>query len=351
MQRTKEREIWIDNVKVIACILVLAGHFFQSMVKSGIFPENNLYLWFNQTIYCFHVPLFLVCSGYLYQKYSRVEDFESWKTNVLKKALVLGIPYFTFSTVTWALKTLFSGSVNEEIGGLSEVLFLEPTSPYGYLYCLFFIFLITPTFRSPGMAVGCVAVALSFKAISLFGGTLGIYAASSVLSNEIWFAGGMSLCMVDIRRKAGRKMGGVAAIAGMLFLALSILVYTRGIRLAGIDFLLGIIACTAIVVGTTSLYKERNQARALEFLAGYTLPIFLMHTLFAAPIRIILLKTGIKNTIVHMAVGIGISFVGPIAAAEVMARTAHLDFFLYPNKYVNMSSRFKRAGRQKGKYD
>ena len=75
----KTREKWVDDVKVIACILVVLGHFFQSMTKANILPENDLYKWFNTTIYYFHVPLFFICSGYLYQKYSKVSDFTSWK--------------------------------------------------------------------------------------------------------------------------------------------------------------------------------------------------------------------------------------------------------------------------------
>ena len=68
----KTREKWVDDVKVIACILVALGHFFMSMVQSGILPDSNLHEWFITTIYYFHVPLFFICSGYLYQKYSKV---------------------------------------------------------------------------------------------------------------------------------------------------------------------------------------------------------------------------------------------------------------------------------------
>lgn len=46
----KVREKWVDDVKVIACILVVLGHFFQSMTKASIMPENDLYKWFNTTI-------------------------------------------------------------------------------------------------------------------------------------------------------------------------------------------------------------------------------------------------------------------------------------------------------------
>ena len=70
----RTREKWIDDVKVIACILVVLGHFFQSMTKANILPQSDLYRWFNTTIYYFHVPLFFICSGYLYQKYNKVNS-------------------------------------------------------------------------------------------------------------------------------------------------------------------------------------------------------------------------------------------------------------------------------------
>lgn len=35
-----KREAWVDYIKVLACILVVLGHFFQSMVKASILSEN-----------------------------------------------------------------------------------------------------------------------------------------------------------------------------------------------------------------------------------------------------------------------------------------------------------------------
>ena len=166
----RTREKWVDDVKVIACILVVLGHFFQSMTKANILPENDLYKWFNTTIYYFHVPLFFICSGYLYQKYSKVSDFINWKKNVIKKALALGVPYVTFTTATWVLKTAFSGSVNDQIGGLGDTLLFHPTAPYWYLYALFFIFLVTPTFSTMKTTVIGLIVAVVAKALILTGG-------------------------------------------------------------------------------------------------------------------------------------------------------------------------------------
>lgn len=166
----KTREKWVDDVKVIACILVVLGHFFQSMTKANILPENDLYKWFNMTIYYFHVPLFFICSGYLYQKHSKVNDFKSWKKNVAKKVLALGVPYVTFSTATWVLKTVFSDSVNKHADSLLETLVLNPSAPYWYLYALFFLFLITPTFTSLKVTVAGLLVATVAKGLILTGG-------------------------------------------------------------------------------------------------------------------------------------------------------------------------------------
>ena len=323
----KTREKWVDDVKVIACILVALGHFFMSMVQSGILPDSNLHEWFITTIYYFHVPLFFICSGYLYQKYSKVDSVESWHRNVAKKALALGVPYATFTTATWILKKVFSSSINNQIGGLGDTLFLHPTAPYWYLYALFFIFLVTPTFNSvKAVAVGLV-VALAAKSLILTGGGYGVYAVSTVLINEIWFVLGMGICAFNVQLK-GRKVQGT--ICGLLFLILSIVVYMIGIRVGVISFVMGLLACAATIMMVEGFVEKFG--RGMDFLAKYTMPIFLMHTLFAAPMRSILMKVGIENAVAHVVLGLGISFVGPIIAAWIMKKTKWLEFFLYPNK-------------------
>lgn len=324
----RKREIWVDDVKVIACILVVLGHFFQSMTKASILPASDLYEWFIKTIYYFHVPLFFICSGYLYQRYSRVDGVESWGKNVVKKALTLGIPYFTFSFATWVLKTIFSSNVNNQIGGLFETLFLQPTSPYWYLYTLFFIFLITPTFRNRKSAIIRLTVAFIMKAVAIIGGGTQVYAVSSVLTNEIWFIGGM--CLVEKIWKPLKAQ--VSAVIGVIFVILSILMVD--IDSKWLSFELGILACVSIISAVRKLNGKLS--KAFPFLSKYTMPIFVMHTLFAAPLRSVLLKIGINSAMIHVVLGIAVSFIGPIIAAEIMKKTKMLEFFLYPGKFIKV---------------
>ena len=317
----KTREKWVDDVKVIACILVVLGHFFQSMTKANILPKNDLYEWFNTTIYYFHVPLFFICSGYLYQKYSKVNSVGSWYRNVAKKVLALGV-----------LKKLFSSSVNDQIGGLGEALFLHPTAPYWYLYALFFIFLVTPTFNSVKAAAVGLVVALAAKSLILTGGD-SVYAVSTVLSNEIWFVLGMSICAFNVQLK-GRKVQGM--MCGVLFIILSIMVYTAEISSSAVSFVMGLLACVAVIMMVAGF--EEKFGRGMEFIAKYTMPIFLMHTLFAAPLRSVLIKIGIESAVIHVVLGLVISFAGPIIAAWIMKKTKWLEFFLYPNKFIRKVS-------------
>lgn len=319
------REYWVDEVKIIACILVVLGHFFQSMIDANILQSTALYKWFNTTIYYFHVPLFFICSGYLYQKHSKVDSFRSWTRNVKKKALALGIPYLTFTIFTWTTKTIFSGEVNIKIGGLGETLISPTTLPYWFLYSLFFLFFLTPTFRNVNTALYGLCIALIAKII-ISVVSCHVFIISTIFSNEIWFVIGMCISSFNIYLK-GKILSGI--MYGICFLGLSIYSFWANVNGSVLSFLMGILACAAIILIVANKEEERKW---VDLISNYTMPIFLMHTLFAAPIRAVLIKVGIGTPIIQVIVGLTVSFVGPIITATVMHRTKYLEVFLYPNK-------------------
>lgn len=319
------RENWIDNVKIVACILVALGHFFQSMCSSGIMNSGAIYQWFNRTIYYFHVPLFFICSGYVYQKYSRVNSFAGWKRSALKKLLVLGIPYFVFSLVTWLIKTVFSGSVNSEVNSLGYDLFVHPMSPYWYLFALYFIFLITGTFADKKLCLLTLVIAVLLKILSE---AVDFYAVKIVLGNQIWFAIGMTACKFDFPEAAKKYKSWSYVLAG-LFLFLSIW------ELKYISFAMGLLACSAVMILFASTINKPS------VLAEYTMPVFLMHTIFAAGVRVALMKLGIVAPVIHIVFGVSASFIGPVIAAEVMKKLK-LDVLYQPGKYIKIGKQSRR---------
>lgn len=340
MKKLQQHENWIDTVKVFACILVVLGHFFQSMVKSNILPETHFYEWFNRTIYYFHVPLFFLCSGYLFQKFAVVRSFYQWKTNFLKKFLSLCVPYLTFSLITYLMKILFSGSINNEAGGLLETLLLHPTSPYWYLYALICIFAITMTVQSRQEAVACLVVALVMKGLALLP-MIKVQALGNVLENEIWFVAGMLISFFGLPAKAQNIKLRWGVLAGMAFVGVSVLLYCFTAWNAVAAFMMGIFGCgvTVLIVWQTCHVTAINQITSA--LAKYTFPVFLMHTIFAAGLRSVLLKLGIWNSILQIACGIAISFLGPVVAVVIISKVRWLEFLLYPNKFIQIGGRKK----------
>lgn len=141
----------------------------------------------------------------------------------------------------------------------------------------------------------------------------------------------MSICAFNVQLK-DRKVQGM--ICGLLFMILSVVVYKAEICDGVIPFAMGLLACVAVILMAAGF--ERRFGRGMDFLAKYTMPIFLMHTLFAAPMRSVLLKLGIGSSVIHVVLGLGISFVGPIIVAWIMKKTKWLEFLLYPNKFVKI---------------
>ena len=66
--------------------------------------------------------------------------------------------------------------------------------------------------------------------------------------------------------------------------------------------------------------------------------VFLMHTIFSAGLRAVLLKINITNTAVHIIAGIIASFVLPVIA-QIFMEKIHLDFVIYPLKYIKIGKK------------
>lgn len=126
----------------------------------------------------------------------------------------------------------------------------------------------------------------------------------------------------------------IAIPTGLIFVALSVLVYKCNLQSEWIGFAMGVLACFAVIVTVMCTFSLGRQSVVFGFVAKHTMPVFLMHTLFAAPLRAVLLRLGVQDAVMHVTLGIAISFVGPIVAAEVMKKSKWLEFFLYPGKFI-----------------
>lgn len=156
MQEIKERHIlYIDILKAIACICVVIGHVIAGIAKAGI-DISKLLLHIHTYVYLFHVPCFFFASGYLYGN-KRVSSWYEYVFLIMKKLLVLGVPYLVCTGLYVAISSFLRSEMNANTSySLHEVLNIWkiPIAHYWYLYALIGIFVFVP------------AVELIFKKVS-----------------------------------------------------------------------------------------------------------------------------------------------------------------------------------------
>lgn len=332
---TKTRYEWVDSVKFACCVLVVLGHTFMGIAEAGIIEKGSVYNLLIQSVYTFHVPLFFVCSGFLYQRSGRVHNLNSWGKNVADKLLNLGVPYITFTVITVILKMAFSESVNNAAGDLLNTVFISPVAPYWYLYALFFMFVFIPCSNNKKQAAVLLTASVAARAVYLvlaYNPVSVPYPIKSTLGRMIWFALGIFLAfnIIDLKAIYSKITMAVFFAAAI---ALSIYYYRELNGNLIIQTIIGVLFVVAILVLSQNLRISFIEKLSFKF-SEYFMPVYVMHTIFSAGVRILLIKVGVQSPIIHIICGLFAGFIIPIAVYEIAKKIPPLLFFIYPKKAI-----------------
>lgn len=109
MEVKKERLLFVDMLKLLAIYLVLWGHCVQQFLTSPAL-ENDVYVY----IYSFHMPLFMMLSGYFSSSSMSVPFLPFLK----KKGVQLLLPVFSWSVLAFFLYMLLDMFVTHDGAGL-----------------------------------------------------------------------------------------------------------------------------------------------------------------------------------------------------------------------------------------
>lgn len=330
-----KREKWIDYTKLFACILVVIGHLLQGLNLANIKWNQNLYTNINNYIYIFHMPFFMCLSGYLYGKYTKIESKQNYFQFIKKKIINLGIPYIVFYIMTVVISMIFSSSVNSS-KGVSDILaiFTHPISPYWFIYILLFIFIIMPIIEwiFKGNIYLTVFMLLILHVISILL-PIDIYVIDLLMIYIIYFYMGK---IISIKQNLCSHWGGVLLYI-IVFNIISVVICYLEMNYPSGNVVIQILTLIAAILSLyafLSLFKnielKIKPYRFINFLSKYTFPIFLMHTIFSAGIRIVLLKIGIDNFYIHFIFGLTFGMLGPIIVMKILEYTKYLEFFVYP---------------------
>lgn len=310
----KERVLWVDIVKIFSLIYIVTEHFIQSMQKSGFIPYNQFWLYIDTICAWIMVQLFFFCSGYLHQKQCKVNDFNSWWKQLLKKLYYLGVPYFAFSLITILMKTVASEQVNNELEqGVLYTLFVEPIPPYWFIYVLFILFAISIPIRSKKNVCSFIIIAVAMYAIYIY--VPMPYLLQETFRYELWFVLGMVMGYGDWLSAVPSWVKYVL----LTFIPVSVWLFMCGSITMWMILGMGIWAGLLIIMWARyigeHISQNENIKKKIPVITKFIMPIFLMQTIFAAGYRIVLMHFGINNAFIHITGGLVITFVGPSIAA------------------------------------
>lgn len=135
----KERNSYIDFVKGLAIILVIVGHsiqygFGQAYLEEELFFDN----WIFRFIYGFHMPLFILISGYCFCYSTKNNSF----VIILKKKITgFLVPVCVFSILNYVIKIVDTGMPHSVINAVKEYVFTFAGTIW-FLWAVFYCSLV-----------------------------------------------------------------------------------------------------------------------------------------------------------------------------------------------------------------
>lgn len=106
---------WIDVLKGVTAIFVILGHVLLGYTNNNAFPEvQNLLQTINHWIYSFHMPLFMVISGFAFTV-AYIKNSKMDKPRIKKQILNLALIYFIFQASLCFLKIIFNSFVDSKM--------------------------------------------------------------------------------------------------------------------------------------------------------------------------------------------------------------------------------------------
>jgi hypothetical protein len=197
--------------------------------------------------------------------------------------------------------------------------------------------LVTPAMRSGRACIAIVALSVALKGLSLLSAFRVFIGTTYILQNQIWFVLGMLFAFRGVRMSW--LMTGLSAAAFALVCAYEFLNGSLPNLLQVLATFTGVMMCAGFFQRIAD--KREKLSPVWSLLARYMMQIYLLHTLFAAGVRIMLMKLGVMNAPLHVTLGFAASFVGPVICAWIAERTKVLNIVFFPSRTIAALSRRK----------
>jgi fucose 4-O-acetylase-like acetyltransferase len=320
VQETSSRDGAVDFMRAVAIVLIVFGHAQRGLFASGDHgsPEwFKFYVFSDYFIYTFHVPVFFITSGFLVERRSPVPRADS--TTRLIKLLRL---YLIWNTLNAIPAIIFSDMINRDVreGGLWAL--LNPLRPTGIMW-FFLAFMaahlvhaLTQPFKSiryPLMGTALLVLALGVD-------------YSGIAYGTFWFLAGAALAHRNFETSDTLRQAAIAI--GCLF---GFLVVTWLSFRWEVPTTLALPSCIMAVYALYQMGRALPTSALVDILSRETLAIYVMHVIFMAGFRILLVKLLQVSSVTILITLITLAGIACPLAAAWLARRLPFGRFLLAN--------------------
>ena len=304
---------WIDTARGLGIVLVVIGHVERGLVDAGL-AQGRGWSIFDTLLYSFHMPLFMLLAG-LHVPHSLARGRIRFLSAKLRTVYY---PYLLWSLVQGVMLVAMASAANN--GAQWSDVWQIPWRPMWHFWFLaaliLYMLLVAVTGVRPLLLGAAALAALAFAQSMEVGGSL-LY---RILYHLPFFVIGILLARPIMAWRPARPLlatGLFAAGWGLLLLLLPLSMphaYMAPVAIPGALLGTAAMLCLAQAIGGAS-------GRAFALAGRWSLSIYVMHVLFAAATRMLLLRYGPAMPVVLFAgLCVMVGLAGPMAVHVVAKR-------------------------------
>ena len=320
---------FVDSIKGFAIICVVLGHVANGYIGEGL--TNGIYSDLHKFVYAFHMPLFFMVSGYLFDRGYFSDN--GLQTGRFRTQLInLICLYFLYCLLTAGSKMLFGAYAINQVT-VKDLLYIpiKPIQHYWYLYVLAIYYCIfsRPVIYRQNCAI-LLSVTLILSVASHWIPLAVPFEMRRLLHNMFFFCSGIAM-----NRKEGAKRPGYLCFLLLpVILLLYILFWNNERSLYDIPIVSTIlgIACSLFIWEVFRQYDFPGKSRVLSFAGKHSLEIYLLHSFVVTAERTVFRKLNIRNEILIILISTITGVIIPVIISMISRKIKIYRFLFSPYK-------------------
>jgi len=328
--RKIEKDLYIETLRGIAIILMVAGHVIGDDKDAGMkVSDNSGFRYFYYIFEYLRMPLFTVISGYVYSMRPLL-DRDKLAYFINKKFKRLMIPFLFCSTLFFLVQYFTPGTnMNKNLTDIWKIYFFS-YAHFWFIQSIFLIFIIAAFIEVSGLLSSITNwILLMFICFLPFlsGVSVDFFSITKTLYLLPYFILGIGLYRFRdtvFKQKAGQIA--LISVFVISFITQQVLFFVdQNIDLIFIRLLRSVVA----VSGITCLISLKFSCAPLQRLGYYSFMIYLYHVFATASVRILSMRLGFDNDVLVFSLSLVAGLLFPIILYNIVGSFPVLKLVMF----------------------